>query len=243
MNARTKALFDAYSPANGCGFVEENTTTANPFIYTADQIDSATVRIMGEWNQNMYMDPRWPTVPDVYHSKMIYGDYDPATIPGGGTETGCGITSFTDLPETFAGSSIYSTIDGLPIGALIWDHAQIAAYNSAAEFAAIESRYPHPIPIEVKINPAAAAVFSLSQNYPNPFNPSTVIHYQLPASSFVTLKIYDILGRAIAVLVDEKKNAGTYNVTFNAANLPSGVYFYKIQAGAYTHTKKLLFLK
>ena len=87
--------------------------------------------------------------------------------------------------------------------------------------------------------------FSLDQNYPNPFNPSTVINYQIPVSSHVTLKVFDILGNEIATLVDEFKSAGSYNSTFSIQNyqLSSGVYFYQLKAGQFVSTKKLLFLK
>jgi hypothetical protein len=83
----------------------------------------------------------------------------------------------------------------------------------------------------------------LQQNYPNPFNPSTMINYSLPGSSRVILRIYDVLGREVRTLVDEKQNAGNHSITFQAANLPSGVYFYRLQAGAYSETKKLLLLR
>ena len=85
--------------------------------------------------------------------------------------------------------------------------------------------------------------FSLLQNYPNPFNPSTVISYQVPANALVTLKIFDVLGREVEALVNERQNAGNHSVIFNAANLPSGVYFYRLEAGTYHDTKKLLLLK
>ena len=85
--------------------------------------------------------------------------------------------------------------------------------------------------------------FEVSQNYPNPFNPSTIINYQLPVNSSVTLKIYDLLGRGIATLIDGKQDAGYYNTTFNGPNLPSGVYIYRLQAGSFSNTKKLLLLK
>jgi len=85
--------------------------------------------------------------------------------------------------------------------------------------------------------------FSLLQNYPNPFNPSTVISYQLSVNSQVTLKVYDVLGREVTTLVNGRLTTGTHSVTFDAAALPSGVYFYRIQAGTYTATKKLLVLK
>lgn len=96
----------------------------------------------------------------------------------------------------------------------------------------------------VKENPSTVpSNFVLNQNYPNPFNPSTVISYQLPTNSMVVLEVFDILGRRVRTLVDERQNAGSHTVTFNGANLPSGVYFYTLQAGAYHDTKKLLLLK
>ena len=85
--------------------------------------------------------------------------------------------------------------------------------------------------------------YSLSQNYPNPFNPSTVISYQLSESSNVTLKVYDILGREIKTLVNQRQNAGAYHVSFDATGLSSGVYFYRIVAGNFSETKKLLLIK
>ena len=85
--------------------------------------------------------------------------------------------------------------------------------------------------------------YSLSQNYPNPFNPSTVIKYSIPQSSLVTLKVYNILGKEVASLVNENKEAGNYTVNFSAKNLSSGVYFYTIKAGNFTQTKKMTIIK
>jgi endoglucanase len=85
--------------------------------------------------------------------------------------------------------------------------------------------------------------FRLEQNYPNPFNPSTLISYQLPANTFVVLKVFDVLGKDIVTLVNERRLAGNHSAQFNASNLPNGVYFYKLEAGTYHDTKKLLLLK
>lgn len=85
--------------------------------------------------------------------------------------------------------------------------------------------------------------FMLYQNYPNPFNPTTTISYQLPVVSHVTLEIYDILGREIAALVDERKSPGTYKVKFDGSRFASGVYFCRMTAGSYVLTRKLLLLK
>ncbi len=85
--------------------------------------------------------------------------------------------------------------------------------------------------------------FSLNQNYPNPFNPSTTISFTLPSRSFVTLKIFDLLGREVAIIVSEEMSAGNYTRKWNAANMSSGIYFYRLQAGSFTETKKLVLLK
>lgn len=85
--------------------------------------------------------------------------------------------------------------------------------------------------------------FSLSQNYPNPFNPSTKISYSLPASELVTLKIYDMLGKEVATLVNSKQDAGNYQIEFNAVNLPSGMYAYRIKAGNFAETRRMMLLK
>jgi hypothetical protein len=85
--------------------------------------------------------------------------------------------------------------------------------------------------------------FVLYQSYPNPFNPSTRIKYSIPNSEIVSLKVYDILGREIAVILDEYKSAGTYTIEFNASRFASGVYFYQLQAGSFVETKKMVLMK
>jgi hypothetical protein len=85
--------------------------------------------------------------------------------------------------------------------------------------------------------------FELAQNYPNPFNPSTVIRYQVPEAGDVKLVVVDMLGREVAVLVNERRSAGVHEVTFDGAGLPSGVYFYRLQAGDVAQTRKLLLVR
>jgi hypothetical protein len=85
--------------------------------------------------------------------------------------------------------------------------------------------------------------FILYQNYPNPFNPTTVISYQLPANTLVTLKVYDELGRLVKTLLEDRQTAGTHSVTFSASSLSSGVYFYRLTAGSFIETKKLMVIK
>ena len=85
--------------------------------------------------------------------------------------------------------------------------------------------------------------FYLNQNFPNPFNPTTTISYEIPQKSFVTIKIYDLLGREVTALVNEEEIAGSHSVNFNAQNLSSGVYFYSVNAGGFNQTKKMVLLK
>jgi hypothetical protein len=85
--------------------------------------------------------------------------------------------------------------------------------------------------------------FTLKQNYPNPFNPSTIIRYTVPQFSKVVIKIFDVLGNEIETLVNDEKPMGTYELTWYVKGLSSGVYFYRIQAGDFVETKKMILLK
>lgn len=85
--------------------------------------------------------------------------------------------------------------------------------------------------------------FSLSQNFPNPFNPATKIGYQIAENAIVNLTVFDVFGREVATLVNEAKAAGNYHVTFSGKNLPSGIYFYKLQAGSQAFTRKMVLAK
>ena len=109
----------------------------------------------------------------------------------------------------------------------------VYANNSSAEKNPLVKNYVSDLPTE----------YNLSQNYPNPFNPSTVISYSIPADGFVSLKIYDILGREVGNLVNEEKLAGTYAVNFDASKLPSGVYIYSLKANDYIKIRKMTLVK
>ena len=93
------------------------------------------------------------------------------------------------------------------------------------------------------IGTTALTAYALNQNYPNPFNPTTKISYSIKEEGLVTLKVYDILGKEIATLVNENKPAGFYEAEFNASQLPSGMYIYKIQSGSFSDVKKMLLTK
>ncbi|HQJ47346.1 MAG TPA: T9SS type A sorting domain-containing protein, partial [Ignavibacteriaceae bacterium] len=96
---------------------------------------------------------------------------------------------------------------------------------------------------DVNENPVVANNFNLEQNYPNPFNPSTTIKYSVAERSNVNIKVYDMLGKEVASLVNTVKEAGSYEVNFNASNLASGMYVYTITAGNFTSSKKMMLMK
>ncbi len=96
---------------------------------------------------------------------------------------------------------------------------------------------------EINVEVSVPYKFTLEQNYPNPFNPATAIKYSIPEQSYVTLKVYDILGREVATLVNGQKSAGSYEINFNAEKLASGVYFYKVQSGQRFLIRKMILMK
>jgi photosystem II stability/assembly factor-like uncharacterized protein len=110
---------------------------------------------------------------------------------------------------------------------------RICKYIGPAIISSIDEKQLDELPTE----------FIISQNYPNPFNPSTTFRYSIPTQSKVVIKVYDILGNEIATLIDEEKPVGTYELTWNAANLSSGIYFYQLKAGDYVIAKKMILLK
>jgi len=99
------------------------------------------------------------------------------------------------------------------------------------------------IPTDVREFTGEFNDYSLSNNFPNPFNPSTNIRFQIADFGFVSLKVYDVLGNEVAILVNQEKYPGIYEVEFDGAGLSSGIYFYKIAAGNFVETKKMILLK
>ena len=95
----------------------------------------------------------------------------------------------------------------------------------------------------VEVTGGTIANYSLSQNFSNPFNPTTTFRYSVPQLSKVVIKVFDILGEQIKILMDEEKSAGTYELSWNTTYLPRGVYFYQLRAGDHTAVKKMILLK
>jgi len=122
-----------------------------------------------------------------------------------------------------------------------WDLAMVQRFTFLGD-PALSIKHP-AAPTLVQRPSSYPESFALMQNYPNPFNPTTVITFQLPVVSNVTLKIYDMLGREVQTLINGRQEAGLHSVTFNARNLASGVYLYRLQAGSNCETKKFVLLK
>ncbi|MGA9293694.1 MAG: T9SS type A sorting domain-containing protein [Ignavibacteriaceae bacterium] len=256
MNSRTQALFDQYKPPNGM-FVEQNTLTEKPQTTTSMDLSADEVTAMAEWNQNQYGDKRFSTATvDILDPSVgyIYGDYDPQTVPGidngtktevsptGGAGIQVGVTKFSDFAENFKQTAQVSTIDQLPIGSLIWDDAQNAAYNPADAMTKVYAAFNAAVDVE-ETGSGLPLIYKLSQNYPNPFNPTTTIDFALPKAQNVTLKVYNILGQEVATLINSNIAAGNHSIRFDASNLSSGLYIYKISAGSFTSAKKMMLLK
>ena len=127
----------------------------------------------------------------------------------------------------------YSYTDNLPGASLVTYYYRLKQVD-------FNGAYKYSSTVEASFGPSD---FSLSQNYPNPFNPTTSIGYQLPVNSFVSLKVYDVLGNEVASLVNEQKTAGEYNAVFNASSLGSGVYFYVLKAGNFVQSRKMMLIK
>jgi hypothetical protein len=259
MNSRTLNLFATYSPAKGGGFVEENTLTSDPQTVTPAIADVSVAVAMGGWNQNQWGDSRFSTAPILTNTKYIYGDYDPTTLPGKisgaksdavtgeGSGIQVGITKFTDLTEDFSQTAHLSTIDNLPIGSLIWNDAQLAAFSSTADLAKVNAGYVAKggtaLVTGIKNVNNLPGSYSLSQNYPNPFNPTTNIKFTLQKASNVTLAIYNVLGQKVSTLVSSFMREGSYSFQFDGSKLASGVYFYRIDAGSFNSVKKMILMK
>jgi len=143
-------------------------------------------------------------------------------------------------------SSNYGT-NWIPVGLSNWEIISLAINDeyifAGTMYNSIWKRKLNEIVGINQISKTLPDKYSLSQNYPNPFNPSTIIKFQIKDLRFVTLKVYDINGKEIITLVNEKLNPGEYESSFDGSGFPSGVYFYKLSTGNYSETKKMVLIK
>ena len=198
-------------------FNQDTDTTAGTLIYSQDVTDLITPYSLNNFEINP---------PILITGEDIWIGYEVAMSD---TDIVIGIDNGPLNPD---GDWLYSSFFG------IWYHLSLYGFHSNW---VIRGYLSNTVSVEdIKLNPTS---FSLEQNYPNPFNPSTQIQYRVASVSNVSLKVYDVLGNEVATLVNEEKPAGTYEVKFDAAELSSGIYFYKLQAGSFSETKKMILMK
>ena len=169
-----------------------------------------------------------------------YTDHEKwAALSSGLTHATAGPTDIANVTS----SGPYNILSGGSIDVAFAIAADINLQNLRTAFSNARTKYNFILTsVKDNKNPVPDK-FELAQNYPNPFNPSTIIKFSIPSESHVVLKIYDMLGREVRIFLNEEKSPGTYSINFIAGNLPSGVYLYKLTAGKYTDTKKLVLIK
>ena len=210
------------------------------------QIDG--IRLLDSTTVDLMTTVQFPTFHDQYGLFLFIF---PSTVPDFGTYTFCGHGGYSYGVRT---RMDYTLDTNKHVGVVVLTNGR----SDEGKNIIWEALYAYSttIPADVAEELTIPEQYYLSNNYPNPFNPSTTIKYQIPELSYITLKVYDVLGNEIATLVDEEKTAGGYEVRFDAKGLSSGVYFYKLtgrnpsinsqngQAGqVYTETKKMLLLR
>jgi hypothetical protein len=224
-NAMTWNLAGFKITSSGSGVFTDTSTTANHMI-TGTGADLFT----GFASYNFM--PKSGTSLVTYagaNQKVLGGAYQRLTIAGTGSLPLTGPATVKDTLTLTSGNldnSVY----------------QVTVSGKIVNNGGTTSR--PPITTDVKeLNITLPEQYSLQQNYPNPFNPSTSLTFQVPMQASVTMKVFDVLGKEVATLVNEVKPAGSYSVTWNAAGLGSGMYFCKMQSGSFTATKKMILVK
>ncbi len=203
-----------FSPTSPAYFTN-NQNDSSSFDYTAD--DAGGVRIF----------------PRPFSDGALTPSYAASASPLYSTGTGSG-TGFFDI------TSGNYLVDQMRFEMLNADQSQLLLEF----FVPVNFYYGNVALVNVEnASSRMPASYGLSQNYPNPFNPSTRISFSLPSKSFVSLKVFDLIGREVTTLVSEELPTGNYTKQWNAQNMPSGIYFYRLQAGSFIETKKLILLK
>jgi hypothetical protein len=204
-------------------------TSLGPYVVTADYTDATGVDYDGgqvwvNWMCNMH-GAEWNSA--AYDSAAFY---DPETFSG---------TYYFTIPDTHA--------DGAQIadGDTVWFYCDaydvVGNYNSFREQAVVAGHTW--LAVEQYSHPARPAVFTLNGNYPNPFNPTTTIKFDVALATRVTLKVYNTLGQEVATLVNGRMTPGSYSIPFDASDLTSGVYIYRLSASGFSESRKMVVLK
>lgn len=251
------ASFTPYVLQRGGGYVYQDYVEVPFTAWEVDPFDKdATPRQLNvaflERNDSLYS----PTGAYLGRGK-IDGQWYPTTADNGGGEVVYIFAStYSDQENSFyTGKNLFTDQNNLDILYVLWarlDGSLPQVFREGDVFT-IYPQYPpvrggnvysfNPVLLEVRPQGELPSEYALYQNYPNPFNPTTTIRYELPKESRVKLEIYDILGQKVATPVDEEKNAGRYEVRWDAARFSTGVYFYRLQAGEFREMKKLMLLR
>jgi len=197
--------------------------------YDNDDVNTITENVISDGSKKLFYMPRTPLQKII----SVVVDADTLAFDQYCYDLECGWISFAAAPDS--GKIIsFEVIESwdLDIAISNWD-------NNIGNYLFVNNSNP----VFVENEKTSPANFVLYQNYPNPFNPSTKIKYQIPEISFVTLKIYDVLGNEVATIVNEEKSTGEYELEFDGNELTSGIYFYQLKAGNFTDTKKMLMIK
>ena len=185
---------------------------------------------MKNWGADVYLD----TEPAVLHHKyMILDGFNTSGNPVVIT----GSHNWSTNAETRNNENTLIIYDSLIANLYVQEFAERYRQSSGDTL---------PIPGTISVtyeDRSLPSEFTLSQNYPNPFNPVTVIRYSIPKAEKVSLVVYNLIGEKVAYLVDEQKRTGSFTVVWDASNVASGIYFYKLHAGGFVQTRKMVLLK
>ena len=234
MGERENAFFANYS-----GIKEENNILDQDPQLATEGISETSSEQLAIWMRKMYEVKEETRTPDM--TEYYFGDFNPTTIPGVETEDGDGITKFSDLIEDFSiGSGFKSKSDGYSIGALHWT-GEINNFSSEASLSAIQQAYDTPTAIDYKeLSPADNSVFN---TYPNPFKSSVQIEYSVKLNSHVRLAIHNSVGSLVKILVDGEHTTGIHEESWNASDMPAGIYYCTIVSNGQMKTAKLILTK
>ena len=239
----------AFVSFEGSGFAANNFQRANGF-YLDDYLITPAITGVGQagrldslifWVRSKLNNAPSPNFPDSLMVRL--------STTGPDTSNFTTLLEYFSVPKTGWTRKAYSLTGRVPANSTVRVAFRYLLYNSGlngsnGDFIGIDAvQVVFKGPTAVDDNAFRPTNFALNQNYPNPFNPTTEIRYQTSEASHVTMKIFDVLGREVATLVNEQKPAGNYSATFNAEGLASGIYFYRLEAGSFTQGKKMVLMK